>query len=130
MRPTIHCDLVNGPFGDPAVYAEVMFERRAILFDIGEISALPPRKLLRVSHVLVSHAHMDHFAGFDHFLRLLLGRDKTIHLYGPAGFIDQVGHRLRGYTWNIIHNYTGNLVLDAGEVHANGAVYRARFQSR
>ena len=25
--------------------------------------ALPPRKLLRISHVFVSHTHMDHFAG-------------------------------------------------------------------
>lgn len=74
MRPNVHCDLVNGPFGDPVLYAEIMFERRALLFDIGDISALPARKLMRVSHVFVSHAHMDHFADFDRLLRLTLGR--------------------------------------------------------
>lgn len=39
MRPTVQCDLVNGPFGDPVIYADIMFERRAMLFDIGDIIA-------------------------------------------------------------------------------------------
>lgn len=82
MRPNMHCHLINGPFGDPAVYADVMFERRAFLFDLGDVSTLAPKKLLRVTHVFVSHAHMDHFAGFDHLLRLLLGREKLFRLYG------------------------------------------------
>jgi ribonuclease Z len=48
--------------------------------------------------VFVSHAHMDHFAGFDRLLRVTLGRDKSIALFGPAGFIDRVEHKLAGYT--------------------------------
>ena len=91
MRPNVHCQLINGPFGDPVLYAEIMFEQRALLFDMGDIRALPARKLMRVSHAFVSHAHMDHFADFDHLLRLLLGRDKTVSLYGPAGFHRQGG---------------------------------------
>jgi ribonuclease Z len=129
MRPSIHCELVNGPFGDPAVYADIMFERRALLFDLGDITELPPRKLLRVTHVFVSHTHMDHFSGFDHLLRLMLGREKTIALYGPAGFIDKVGHKLQAYTWNVIKNYAGNLVFDVYEVHDNGTLRNARFRS-
>jgi len=129
MRPSIHCELVNGPFGDPAVYADIMFERRALLFDLGDIRELPPRKLLRVTHVFVSHTHMDHFSGFDHLLRLMLGREKTIALYGPAGFIDKVGHKLQAYTWNVIQNYAGNLVFDVYEVHDNGTLRNARFRS-
>ena len=129
MRPTVHCHLINGPFGDPVLYADVMFERRALLFDIGDISALTPRKLLRVSHVFISHTHMDHFAGFDRLLRVLLGRDKTITLHGPAGFIDRVEHKLRAYTWNVISSYTGNLVFEACEIHSDGTLRKARFQS-
>jgi ribonuclease Z len=30
--------------------------------------ALTPRKLLRVSHPFLSHAHTGHFPGFDHLL--------------------------------------------------------------
>jgi ribonuclease Z len=130
VRPIIHCDLVNGPFGDPVLYADFMFEGLALLFDMGDLSALPPRKLLRVSHAFVSHTHMDHFADFDRLLRLLLGRDKTISLYGPADFIDRVQHKLQSYTWNVVQNYVGNLVLDICEVHIDGSLPRARFQSR
>lgn len=129
MRPSVHCELVNGPFGDPVVYADVMFERRALLFDIGDVSALSPRKLLRVSHVFVSHAHMDHFAGFDRLLRLALGRDKRIMLFGPAGFVDRVEHKLHAYTWNVVERYAGNLVFDVSAVQADGVVQHARFAS-
>jgi ribonuclease Z len=129
MRPTVQCDLVNGPFGDPVIYADLMFERRAMLFDIGDITALPARKLLRLSDIFVSHAHMDHFAGFDHLLRLILGRDKTVSLYGPSGFIDQVEHKLHAYTWNVIRNYAGNLKFEVSEVYENGTLQRARFQT-
>lgn len=129
MQPIVHCHLINGPFGDPVLYADVLFEQRALLFDIGDVTALPPRKLLRVSHVFVSHAHMDHFAGFDHLLRLLLGRDKTIALYGSAGFIDKVEHKLDAYTWNVIRGYAGNLLFDVFELHEDGTLHNARFES-
>jgi ribonuclease Z len=112
------------------VYADFMFEGRALLFDMGDLRSLPARKLLRVSHAFISHTHMDHFADFDRLLRLLLGRDKTISLYGPADFIDRVQHKLRGYTWNVVRNYVGNLALDVYEVHGGGFLRRARFESR
>jgi len=65
---------------------------------------------------------MDHFAGFDRLLRRLLGREKTVSLYGPAGFIDNVGHKLNAYTWNLVRSYTGNLVFELREVHDDGTV--------
>ena len=58
MRPNFHPVLVNGSAGDPALFIDCLFEHRALLFDLGDIRALPPRKLLRISHVFVSHAHM------------------------------------------------------------------------
>src|SRR4029077_12724369 len=39
--------------------------------------------------------HIDHFVGFDLLLRLLIGREKTVHLYGPAGFAERVFHKLQ-----------------------------------
>src|SRR5947209_17269087 len=35
-------------------------------------------KKKRLEYVFVSHAHVDHFIGFDHLLRLLIGRDTTV----------------------------------------------------
>jgi ribonuclease Z len=79
---------VNDRFGDPALYVDFLLEKRAMLFDLGDIHALPGRNILRLTDVFVSHAHIDHFIGFDHLLRLLVGRNKRLRLYGPAGFID------------------------------------------
>ena len=102
MRHLFEPRLVNDPFGDPALYVDLRDERRALLFDLGDISALPPRELLRVSHVFVSHTHMDHFAGFDTLLRVVLGRKTAIALIGGPGFVAQVEHKLLAYTWNVV----------------------------
>lgn len=122
--------LVNPPFGDPGVLVDLKFERRAILFDIGDITRLPTRKLLRVSDVFVSHTHMDHFAGFDHLLRVCLGRDSGVRLYGPGRFIAQLEHKLAAYTWNLVQNYATEFVITAHELDADGHLQRARFRSR
>jgi D-3-phosphoglycerate dehydrogenase len=87
--------LLNGRTGDPALYIETLYERRTILFHLGDITALPPRKIQRLDHVFVSHAHIDHFFGFDRLLRVLVGRDKTINLFGPQDFIGHVQHKLQ-----------------------------------
>jgi ribonuclease Z len=130
MRPIFQADLVNGPFGDPGLIVDLKFERRALLFDLGDLGALPTRKMLRITDVFVSHAHMDHFAGFDRLLRVCLGRDTGVRLYGPPGFIDQVEHKLSAYTWNLVDNYEAEFVVRVDEVHPDGRVARARFGSR
>ena len=130
MRQLFHPSLVNDVFGDPLLYVDFEDERRALLFDLGDISALPPRKLLRVSHVFVSHAHMDHFAGFDHLLRVILGRKDRIVLFGGPDFIAQVEHKLCAYTWNVVHRYEVELVIEVHEVGGDGLAQRACFSSR
>jgi ribonuclease Z len=126
----IHSRLINPPFGDPGVYLEFMFERRRMLFDLGDLQPLSDRQLLRVSHIFVSHSHMDHFAGFDRMIRILLGRDRTLHLFGPQGFIERVWHRLASYTWNLVGNFKTDLVLAVGEYSGGGEVTRARLSCR
>jgi ribonuclease Z len=128
MRPLFHPTLVNGRSGDPALYIETQFANRAVLFDIGDIAALPPRKILRIGHVFVSHAHIDHFFGFDRLLRLLVGREKEVALYGPAGFIDHVHHRLQAYWWNLSDSYASDLVFAATEIVSPVHSRRTRFR--
>jgi ribonuclease Z len=128
MTPLFHPQPVNDPLGDPVVYIDFLFERRALLFDLGDLAALPARKLLRLTHVFVSHTHMDHFAGFDRLLRVSLGRERALTLFGPPGFIDKVGHRLASYTWNLVHNYPADFTLLAGEWRDDGTQARAQFR--
>lgn len=129
VTPLFHPHLINGPRGDPALYIDCLFRRRALLFDLGELSRLPPRRALRLSDVFISHVHMDHFIGFDTLLRLLLGRDAHLRLYGPPGLIERTGHHLQGYTWNLLHNYTTELVFEVSEFAGDGHHARALFRS-
>ena len=116
MRPSFHPRLVNGPFEDPVLFIPFIFENRAVLFDLGEIYALSPRDILKISHVFITHTHMDHFVGFDRLIRLLLGREKTLYLYGPEGFLKNVEGKLAAYSWNLVQNYTNRFILNATEV--------------
>lgn len=122
--------LINGPFDDPGLFVDLAFERRALLFDLGDLSALAPRKLLRVAHVFITHRHMDHFVGFDQLLRCLLGREKVLGIWGPHGLIDAVEHKLKAYDWNLVANYEGNLQLHVSELGSDGQLAAARFCGR
>lgn len=128
MRPLLHPTLVNGRSGDPALYVDTLFEARAILFDLGDIAALSPRKILRLDHVFVSHTHIDHFVGFDHLLRVLVGREKTINLFGPEGFVEQVDHKLHGYRWNLVDRYLCDVVFVVTEIASSFETRTVRFR--
>ena len=130
MTPVFHPTLVNTPFEDPCVLVDFLFSRQAILFDLGTLNRLPPRKILRTSHVFVSHTHIDHFNGFDHLIRLFLGREKRIQLYGPPGFVDQVCHRLGSYSWNLVFSYDTDFTLIATEIHPGGTGLCCEFHCR
>jgi ribonuclease Z len=130
LKPIFHARLVNGVWGDPGLCIDLKFQRRAILFDIGDVSSLSTHVLLRVSDIFVSHTHMDHFAGFDHLLRVCLGRDTGVRLFGPANFIAQVGHKLAAYTWDLVQSYATDFCIEVHELGADGLLHRARFRSR
>jgi len=106
--------LLNGVFGDPGLFVRLRWERRALLLDLGDLTAQPPADLLKVTDIFVSHTHVDHFIGFDHLLRIALGRDRVIRLFGPPGIIANVEGKLCGYTWNLVEGYT--LAFEVHEV--------------
>ena len=130
MKPVYQPSLVNGVFGDPAVYVDFLFEKYALLFDLGDLSHLAARKILRLRDIFVSHAHMDHFFGFDWMLRLCLGRDMRVRLFGPLGFLRQVEAKLAAYTWNLVENYDTDFTLEVIEILTETAARSACFHCR
>ncbi|TMA41534.1 MAG: MBL fold metallo-hydrolase, partial [Deltaproteobacteria bacterium] len=105
MKTTFRPRLLNGQTGDPALLVTLRWQGRALLLDLGRIDRVPGALLLPIEAVFVSHAHMDHFMGFDQLLRLFLARDTTLRLYGPAGLADCVAGKLAGYVWNLTDEY-------------------------
>lgn len=125
MHPRFHPRLINGPFDDPGLFIPFLFESQAILFDLGDNQALTSRDILKISHVFVTHTHMDHFIGFDRILRLALGREKKLHLFGPRHFLSNVEGKLAAYSWNLVANYPYRLKLHLTEIHQNYQLTRA-----
>jgi ribonuclease Z len=118
--------LINDPLGDPGVMVEFLCEHRALQFDLGDLSAISNSDLLKISHIFISHTHIDHFIGFDRLLRVVFGRGKTIYLYGPENFIENIAGKLAGFTWNLIDRYDESIIIEVIEVHSNRLV-KAKF---
>lgn len=117
MHPTFFPRLVNDPFDDPGLFIPFLLEKRAVIFDLGNIDSLSAKDILKISHVFITHTHMDHFIGFDRLLRLLLGREQHLHMYGPSGFLKNVEGKLSAYSWNLVKHYSNVLTLHITEVH-------------
>ncbi len=133
MKSAIQPALINDPFGDPGLLVHFLLQKRALLFDLGDLSAVSNRTLLKVSHVFVSHTHIDHFIGFDQLLRTLFGHEKTLTIFGPKNIIQNVKGKLAGFTWNLVEQYSESLTIEVVEVQESGllkATFRAieRFQ--
>ena len=94
--------LPNGSRGDALVLARMPLVGRCLAFDAGDARRLPHDDVLRLSHLFVSHCHVDHFVGFDALVRPRVCREETLGAAGPEGFLDHVEGRLRGYDWNLV----------------------------
>lgn len=128
MKSTLQASLVNDPFGDPGLLVQFLFQKRALLFDLGDISSLSNAELLKVSHVFVSHTHIDHFIGFDRLLRTVFGKEKTLTLFGPENFIKNVEGKLAGFTWNLVDRYEESLTINVVEVR-DSKLIKATFRA-
>jgi ribonuclease Z len=105
MKPAFIHNLVNSPFEDPTLFVRIVREKRAFLFDTGNISKLQPGDLQKITDVFITHTHIDHFIGFDTLVRAILRRDTPLRVYGPPNITDCIEGKLRGYTWNLIKEY-------------------------
>ncbi len=98
MKLTISA--INQPWEDTALFIENDMGSAAWLFDCGNLYKMRVRDVVRVERIFMSHTHIDHFNGFDHFLHLNLRENKHIHIYGPLGFTAQINNRLHSYAWD------------------------------
>jgi ribonuclease Z len=118
VKTTFRSRLLNGQTGDPALLIGLRWHGRSLLIDAGRIDRTPASVLLPIERVFVSHAHMDHFMGFDQLLRVFLARDATLELYGPESIADCVQGKLAGYVWNLTDEYAFAVdVVEIGETH-------------
>jgi ribonuclease BN (tRNA processing enzyme) len=119
--------VVGGLFEDPCMYARVRHDKRGLLFDLGEVAAIPPKLVHQVSDIFVSHAHFDHFAGFVDFVRGWVHRDEICRVWGPPGLAEQVYSMVRAFTWDRIAAGDGPVFV-VGEVE-DGQVRRTRVEA-
>ena len=96
----------NSPYEDPFLYVEQLNSKDNLIFDMGDVSKVPPSLLMRIKWVFISHTHIDHFSGFIKFLRTILKIvGKEVHIFGPKGIAENVEGALKSFTWNLIDNY-------------------------
>jgi ribonuclease Z len=116
--------LFGGLLDDPLLFVRIRPERRALLFDCGQIAHLAKRVIKPIHAVFISHAHMDHIMGVPTLVRHHHASPRPLDLFGPAGIIDRVEHLLLGYDWNLCEpNW---FTLRVHEVHET-AVRRSDF---
>ncbi|TDE86077.1 MBL fold metallo-hydrolase [Deinococcus sp. S9] len=101
-----------------------------LLLDCGEdtLDGLPLAELQAIDHLLFSHLHMDHVAGFDRFFRANFDRTtRPNHIWGPPGTARILWHRFQGCWWNYapaLHATWHVHDVDGGEVRT------FRFEAR
>ncbi len=116
MKPFLLPRLLDPDRYEPGLFVGCLHKKRAFLFDLGPLTNLANRDILKVTDIFITHTHMDHFMGFDYLLRLYLGKEAELNIYGPENIIKNVDGKLRAYTWNLVHNYEGRLLLKVHEI--------------
>lgn len=96
--------LVNGVFNDPLLHLRLRHQRRSMLFDLGEGTRLPARVAHQVTDVFISHAHIDHIAGFLWLIRSRIGDFPVCRIYGPPGLASNIDGLMRGILWDRVKN--------------------------
>lgn len=121
-RPLLSQSL-NPLFADPCIHVcSPLFPSLNLLLDCGQLTQPHPRLLNKVTHLLVSHTHIDHFIGFDTLLRLRLYSDLPLTVFGPKGIGEHIQGKLKGYAWNKTSQST--FAIHVYELDQNQIVYR------
>jgi ribonuclease Z len=90
---------------DPILLLRIKPKNGTVLVDCGQLTHLAKRTLKSIVALFISHAHMDHFIGFDTFARNVLISDRVIEIVGPTGIAKRLANRLNGYEWNLVEKF-------------------------
>jgi len=60
--PRIKHYLINEKYEDPGIVIEIESLGKYILFDVGNISRLDRHLLRKITHLFITHTHMDHLS--------------------------------------------------------------------
>ncbi len=118
--------MINPPFDDPGLFVRIFREKRALLFDAGDLARLKSGDLQKITDLFISHTHIDHFIGFDTLVRALLRRSTPLRVYGPSNVADCIEGKLKGYTWNLIAEYP--LKIKVHSIEGN-TIHHTSFQA-
>ena len=116
--PRVKHYLINEKYEDPGIVVEIESLGKYILFDIGNISRLDRHLLRKITHVFITHTHLDHFIGFDTLLRNKLGKPHTVEVFGISPLSQNLFCRLQGYIWNLVE-FEPQLIFKLKEVDGN-----------
>ncbi len=101
-----------------------------LLFDCGEacLSEMALADILGIDHLLFSHLHMDHVAGFDGFFRCTFNRDtKPNRIWGPPETARILQHRFQGFLWNLYEEMSATWLVS--DIHPH-QILTTRFELR
>jgi ribonuclease BN (tRNA processing enzyme) len=118
--------LVGGVLGDPLLHLRLRHRKESLLFDLGDAARLSARVAHQVRAVFLSHAHLDHIAGFIWFLRARIGLFGPCRIFGPAHTIERIESFLSAITWDRIED--NGPTFEVSEVHGD-RLRRARLQT-
>src|SRR5579883_1812763 len=114
---------------DNAVYARVNTGQtiHRLLFDCGEgcVGELAVSEAQAIDHLLFSHLHMDHVAGFDSLFRQTFFRERPMRVWGPPETRRIIGHRFEGFLWNLYDGGVG--VWEVNDIGQDG-IARSRYR--
>jgi ribonuclease Z len=130
---SISFQVLGQPGRDNALFVKVDTgqAQTRFLFDCGDgcPHQIGPSEVREVDHLCFSHLHMDHVAGFDLFFRVNFDRtSKPNRVWVPHGSAEVIGHRFRGFMWNLVDEKQKGewLVSEIGPDTVRGTMVLAR----
>ncbi|MBQ7568984.1 hypothetical protein IJT17_09285 [bacterium] len=104
---------LNEPWNDSALVVTVgnnSVNPVRIMLDCGA-NGLHRDVLKSIDGVLITHAHVDHFASVDSWVRARSRTDLESFVVGPPGITERFAHKLAAYEWDPEDRFSSSFVV-------------------